>query len=87
MSKTCLNGSTTFGKENLQEKRRTNVLRFQRKRSRKIYTDDDDDFLFEEVLNRGQRWQIEDKLENPQLFRGNFVNSLKSEGKKRKIFS
>ena len=82
LSKPSFDGSSTlFSKTKKKIRGNFSSFPFQRTRTRKIYTDDDDDFLLEEVLDRGQRWRIDEKLRRPENFRGEFVKAMTAEGK------
>ncbi len=49
----------------------------QRTRTKKNYTDDDDFF---EVLEKGQKWNIEEKFAASNNYQGKFVEELTADG-------
>jgi hypothetical protein len=54
---------------------------FQRTQAKKNYTDDNDDDIFlEEILEKGQKWNIEQKFAASDNYQGKFVEELTSNG-------
>jgi hypothetical protein len=54
-------------------------LFFKRTRARKNYTDNDDEFL-EQVLEKRQKWNIEEIFAASDNYQGKFVEELTSDG-------
>ena len=76
-----------FGKATEKTPRICSSSSFQRTQTRKIYTDEEEDFLLEEVLDRGQRWRIDEKLRQTENFRGDFVKPMTGEGELFVLFA
>jgi hypothetical protein len=55
-------------------------LIFQRTQVKKNYTDDADDILLEEIFEKGQKWNIEQKFAASDNYQGKFVEELTSNG-------